>query len=163
MEILIISVVLIIGLVLLVAELYLFPGISLAGICATGCFIFANVYAYITSGGLACLITLLITIVGCGLLIYSVFHSKSFDKVALNKDIDSTVRNHDTSHIHVGDEGKATTRLALIGNADINGYNVEVRSVGGYIDEQTPIRVERIVDDTILVAPLPTPSPTSSN
>ena len=35
MELVIIAVLLVVGLILLVAEVYLFPGISLAGICST--------------------------------------------------------------------------------------------------------------------------------
>jgi hypothetical protein len=51
----------------------------------------------------------------------------------------------------VGDKGHAVTRLALIGNADINGHILEVRSADGFIDEKTPIVVERIKDGCILV------------
>ena len=44
-----------------------------------------------------------------------------------------------------------TTRLALIGYAEINGRIVEVKSTGEYLDEHTPVRVARVVDGTVLV------------
>lgn len=153
MDILIIAVTLLVGLVLLVAEVYLFPGISLAGICATGCLIFANAYAYIYLGGQACLITFLITLVGSGGILLWVFRSKALERAALKADISGTVYNNALDAIHPGDRGVAVTRLALIGNAEINGHLVEVKSLEGFIDEKTPIVVERVVEGLVLVSP----------
>lgn len=153
MDLLLIAVLLLVGLILLVAEVYLFAGLSIAGICATICFIAANVYAYIHLGGEACLLTFLITLITGGGVLLWVFRSKALERRALTKDIDSTVGDDRHYDVHPGDRGTAVTRLALIGNAEINGQVMEVRSVGGFIDEQTPIIVERITDGVILVAP----------
>lgn len=154
MDILIIAVTLLIGLILLVAEVYLFPGISLAGLCATGCLIFANTYAYIYLGGQACLVTFIITLVGSGGILLWVFRSKALERVALKTEISSTLHNRVIDKIRPGDHGVAVTRLALIGNAKINGHIVEVKSQDGFIDEKTPIVVERVTKDAILVSPV---------
>lgn len=154
MDILLIAVTLIVGLILLVAEVYLFPGITLAGICATGCLIFANVYAYIYLGGQACLITFILTLIGSASILLWVFRSKSLDKTALKKEIDSTLYNKALDDIHPGDKGITMTRLALIGNAQINGHIIEVKSLSGLIDENTEIIVERIDEGIILVSPI---------
>ena len=53
--------------------------------------------------------------------------------------------------VRPGDTGMTTTRLALIGYADIQGNIVEVKSTGEFLDEHTPIRVVRVVDGTVLV------------
>ncbi|MDE6348089.1 MAG: NfeD family protein, partial [Bacteroides sp.] len=53
--------------------------------------------------------------------------------------------------VKVGDVGTTTTRLALIGYAEINGEIVEVKSSDGFINEKTPIMVERIADGVLLV------------
>ena len=55
------------------------------------------------------------------------------------------------SHVKTGDTGIALTRLALIGNAEINGEIVEVKSSGDFIREKTSIVVERIADGIIIV------------
>ena len=47
----------------------------------------------------------------------------------------------------------ALTRLALIGNADIEGQTVEVKSAGQFIEEGTPIVVVSVNDALILVKP----------
>jgi membrane-bound ClpP family serine protease len=52
----------------------------------------------------------------------------------------------------VGDKGKALTRLALIGNAEINGAVVEVKSSGDFLDPGTPIVVVRVLEALITVA-----------
>ena len=153
MDLLLIAVLLLVGLILLVAEVYLFAGISIAGICATACFIAANVYAYIHLGGQACLVTFLLTIITGGGVLLWVFRSKALAQRALTEDISSTVHDDDCYTVSPGDRGTALTRLALIGNAEINGHVMEVRSVGGFIDERTPIVGERVADGIILVAP----------
>ncbi len=147
----VIAVVLIAGLLLLVLEMFLLPGTGLAGVCATGCFIFANVYAYLQLGGRACVVTLVITLVACLIFLWWIMRSRCVDNVALKQNIDSTLKRKELADIRVGDEGKSVTRLALIGNAQINGHITEVRSESGFVDEQTPIRVSRISDDIIYV------------
>ena len=46
---------------------------------------------------------------------------------------------------------EAGTRLALIGNADIGGRLVEVKSADGFLDEGTPVIVVRVEDAQITV------------
>ena len=99
----------------------------------------------------------------CVTIIYSYFssilvfvwfmRSKSLDKLALKKDIDSSVKQPEAATIQVGDTGVALTRLAQIGNAQFGDRIVEVRTTGDFIDAKTPIIVERITDGIILVAP----------
>ena len=52
----------------------------------------------------------------------------------------------------VGAEGKALTRLALVGNAEINGKQVEVKSSGDFIDPGTPIVVTAVSEASITVS-----------
>ena len=50
-----------------------------------------------------------------------------------------------------GDEGRALTRLALIGNAEIGGRRVEVKSAGEFIDPGTPVVVTEVSEALIVV------------
>ena len=43
------------------------------------------------------------------------------------------------------------TRLALIGNADFDGRIVQVQSADGFIDEQTPVVVCRVIEGQVWV------------
>ena len=42
-------------------------------------------------------------------------------------------------------------RLALIGEAEINGNIVEVKSESGLVDEGAPVEVVRLSEDTVFV------------
>jgi membrane-bound ClpP family serine protease len=73
--------------------------------------------------------------------------SKTLDRLALKKNIDSTVDKSNAEGVAVGDRGIAITRLAQIGTAEIKGSQMEVKSEDGFIDEKTPIVVTRIADN----------------
>ena len=73
------------------------------------------------------------------------------DKIALKKNITSKVDRSAEEKVKVGDIGVTTTRLALIGYAEINGDIVEVKSSDGFLNEKTPIIVDRIADGVLLV------------
>ena len=78
-------------------------------------------------------------------------YGKSLDKVALKKNIDSTVKEDEIKKFAVGDRGVTRTRLALIGEAEINGNIVEVKSESGLVDEGEPVEVVRLSEDTVFV------------
>ncbi len=152
MEILVICILFIVGIVLLIAEICMFPGVGVAGVCAVASLIAANVYAYISLGRLACLILLLATIAGCTVILVWMTLSKSIDKISLKKEIDSAIHNEAIDAIQVGDHGTAITRLALIGNADFAGHVIEVKSASGFIEENTPVTVTRIAGGMVFVS-----------
>lgn len=139
------------ALLLLLVELFVIPGSSLAAILSAVCLAWAVAYAFINIGSMAGIITLIIALI-LGFCVLSVFmRSKTLDKVALKEDISATVDRSAAEQIRVGDKGVAITRLALIGNADINGHVVEVRSASGFLNEKTPVEVIRISDNEIVV------------
>lgn len=151
MDILIICILIIVAAILFLVELFIVPGISIAGILAGGCALFANYYAFTHIGMAGGFITLFVTAVVCiGSLIWFM-KSKTLDRISLKQNITSKIERNTSTNIHIGDTGITTTRLALIGYADIKGYIVEVKSTGELIDEHTPIRVVRVTDGNILV------------
>lgn len=151
LDIIIIIALIIVALVLMVIEMLLIPGFGIAGLGAIGAFGYANYYAFTEIGNLAGFITLTSTLFLAIVIIVFVLRSRSMDKLALNKNIDSTVANEASKAVRVGDIGVTITRLALIGNALINDSIIEVKSCDGFLDENTPIIVERIVENVIMV------------
>lgn len=151
MDVLIIVVLIIAAVVLFLVELFVIPGISLAGVSALICIVYANYYAFTHLGDIGGFITLTISGIACvGSLIWFM-RSKTLDRLALKKNIDSTIDRGAAIHIKVGDKGICTTRLAQIGYAEINGEIIEVKSTDGFLNEKTPIVVDRITDGVILV------------
>ena len=151
MNILIIVVLDIAAVIQFLVELFIIPGISIAGILAGGCIIYANYYAFAYMGPVACFITLAVSVIACiGSLVWFM-RSKTLDKIALKKNITSKVDRSAENKVKIGDTGITTTRLALIGYAEINGDIVEVKSTDGFMNEKTPVIVNRITDGIILV------------
>ncbi len=151
MDIIIIAVLIIAAVILFLVELFIIPGISFAGIAALGCIIYANYHAFAYLGTEAGFITLTVSGVACiGSLVWFM-RSKTLDKIALKEEILSQVDKEAELSVRVGDTGICTTRLALIGHAEINGKIVEVKSIDGFLDEKTPIVVARIVEGNILL------------
>jgi membrane-bound ClpP family serine protease len=151
MEVLLIIALIVAGLLLFAVEVFLIPGISIAGIASAICLLYAVYYAFAEISVLAGILTLVVAAVGVVGVTAWFMRSKTVDRLSLKKAIDYDLSPLKDVHIQVGDKGHAVTRLALIGNADINGHILEVRSADGFIDEKTPIVVERIKDGCILV------------
>ncbi|MCR5573459.1 MAG: nodulation efficiency protein D (NfeD) [Bacteroidaceae bacterium] len=139
------------ALLLLLVELFVIPGSSLAAILSAVCLVWAVAYAFVNISALAGIITLIIALILGSFMLIAFMKSKTLDKVALTEDVASTVDRSVAAQVKVGDKGFALTRLALIGNADINGHVVEVRSASGFLNEQTPVIVTRVSDNEIIV------------
>lgn len=151
MEIIIIIALIAAGLLLFMVEVFLIPGLSLAGIASAGCLLYVNYYAFTRLGSMGGGVVLLLSLSCYIALLIWFFRTKSIDRLALKKNIDSTVSTPARKEVKPGDTGVAITRLALIGNADINGQIVEVKSADGFLDERTPIIVERLMEGVIMV------------
>ena len=151
MEVFIIVSLILAGLLLFIVEVFLIPGISIAGIASAICLLYANYYAFDTLGPMAGSVTLIASVLGCIAIIIWFMRSKTIDKLSLKKTLDYKIDPLKGIRIRIGDRGVTVTRLALIGNANFNGHIIEVRSADGLIDENTPIYVERMVEGTVIV------------
>lgn len=153
LDIAIIAFLMIAAIVLILAEIFLLPGISLAGIGGAVFAIGGVVFAY-TVGSWVGHITLSLSIIIFGIIFGWLLRSRSFNKVALKTDIDSKLTSSKDLGIQVGDEGVTISRLAPIGKARINGITVEAKSLDELIDENTPIKVIRVDSYNVIVNPI---------
>lgn len=140
---------------LILVEIFLLPGITLAGI-GGGLFAVGGViYAY-TMSPTAGNITLVASAVAfCGIFLW-LMRKNSFKRIALNTDIDSKLTSSRELGIEAGDEGITLSRLAPIGKANIKGIIVEAKSREEFIDEQTPVVVVRVEGYNVIVKPITT-------
>lgn len=152
LDIALISFIMGVAIVLILLEIFLLPGITIAGI---GGFLFAIggiIYAY-TITPLIGHITL-----GSSILIFSVIffwllRSRSFHKVALHTNVDSKLTSSRDLGIQEGDEGVTISRLAPIGKAIINGITVEAKSQEELIDEHKTVVVVKVDSYNVIVKP----------
>lgn len=148
---LLILLLIVVALLLFAIEALVTPGFGVAGILATLCIIAADILVYIEYGGAATLAAVLVSVAAVLLFFRWLAHSKTLDRISLHATISSISATPEQLSIRPGDEGVALTRLALIGNAEIGGKTVEVKSADGFINEGTPIIVTAVSEALILV------------
>lgn len=152
MDIVIIAFLMGVSIALILIEVFLLPGITLAGI-GGGLFAVGGViYAYTISPMIGH-ITLVVSAVVFVSIFFWLLRSNSFRKVALHADVDSKITSTRELGIEVGDEGLTLSRLAPIGKALIKGITVEAKSREEFIDEQTEVTVVRVDGYNVIVVP----------
>ena len=140
----------IIGLVLVMAEILIFPGIGFSGILGLLALIGSCVYAWLnisqTAGIIVCAVNVALVV---GMMVFAL-RSKTWSKLTLNTKIESRA-GQDESVVSVGDKGKTLTRLAPMGTAKIEDKILEVKSQEGILDAGVEIEVVLIDDGKIYV------------
>lgn len=147
----IIAVLIAVGFLFLLLEILVLPGTNIAGVVGFVLLAIGIWQAYAVFGGMAGTITLLGTLFLSALTLYYALKSKTWNKAALNKNIDSKVNLVDADKIKSGDRGKTVSRLAPMGKAEFAGEYYEVNALGQFIDPGTEIEVVRIENNKITV------------
>lgn len=144
-ELLIVVALILLGILFMLVEIFLLPGISIAGIAGTIMLIGGILYAYLFIGSTAGNITLVASAVAMGASFFWLLKSKQLRKISLETNIESKVDNSDLAKISVGDTGVALSRLNPTGKVMVNDLTVEGKSFNGeFIDEDEKIEVVRI-------------------
>ncbi len=139
------------SLVLGLLEIFILPGFGFAGIGSIVCALVDAILIYNAYGFSWACIAVVVAILLLVLMLYIVANSRTFDRMSLKTSIDSTNATTEQLSVKVGNEGRAITRLALVGNAEIEGKQVEVKSSGEFINSGTPIRVIKVDKAQIIV------------
>lgn len=151
MDILITVLLAIFATVMLTVEIVFIPGFGITGFTGVLAMMGSIFYAFVQISSVAGWITLLVGgMISIALFLWALY-GNSIDKIALKKNIKSTVKTVDMSIFAVGDRGVTRTRLALIGEALIKGQIVEVKSEAGFINENEEVEVIRVSDDSLFV------------
>lgn len=149
----IIIIVAVLAFVLGLLEVYVVPGFGVAGVCSALCALADILIIGYEYGPVSAVMALFVAIIVLGLMLWAVSRSKTLDRLSLDSTIESTNARAEQLSVRPGDEGRALTRLALIGNAEIAGKVVEVKSEGTFIDENTPVVVVSVNEALVIVRP----------
>lgn len=152
LHVLIIVLAIALGILFLLIEIFLLPGVGIAGIAGVVFLVGGIAYAYIFIGnnaGNIALATSVIVLMGSFVWLIK---SKALKKISLQTDIDAKVDNSEIKNLAVGDVGTAISRLNPIGNILINGVIVEGKSFDGeFIDEDSEVEVVKVETYNVLV------------
>lgn len=149
---LIISLILI-GLVLIFAEILVIPGVGIAGILGIlsmggSCYYAFHEFGSLTGGIVTGVCALLLV----ALVIY-VLRAKTWKRMSLETNIDSKAVSQEQV-LSVGDKGKTVTRLSPVGAVRVGDNVVEVKALEGMIDPGVEVEVVLIEDNRIYVSPV---------
>jgi membrane-bound ClpP family serine protease len=146
-----IIVLIVLGILLLVAEIVVIPGFGFAGIAGGASIIIGIVMAY-NIGDTTGHLTVVAALVLSAIAMYFSLRAKTWKRLALNKSIDSVVDvSPALKNIQIGDEGITITRLSPTGKVRIKNVDVEARSVLEFIDHNTEIVVVKFEDSKVIV------------
>ena len=154
MELMIVIVLCLVGVLLILAEIFLIPGITLAAIAGIAISVGGIYYAFSRLGSAAGFIALFAVLLIIGIACVFMVKSKAVDKIALTTDIDSTITSGETLNIAVGDKGIALSRLNPIGKVQVKDTIMEGKSMDNFIDERTPIVVTHVSPNQLTVKKL---------
>ena len=152
LHIIVVISVIVLGILFMLIEIFLLPGISIAGIAGANFLIGGIVYSYMFLGSTAGNITLAASAVTLGLTFFGLLKSKSLERISLNTNIDDKVDNSYLQKIAVGDTGVAISRLNPIGKILVNNIEAEGKSFDGeFIEEDSEIVVIKVETYNVLV------------
>lgn len=152
-DLIIVTLVILLGIIFLLAEIFLLPGITISGIAGFIFLVGGIAYAYMYMGTMAGNMTLIISaFLIMGSFLYFI-KSKSLRRISLTTNIDAKVDTSDLKKINVGDVGITQSRLNPMGKVFINDLTVEAKSIDGQmIDEETEVVVNKVDWANILVS-----------
>jgi membrane-bound ClpP family serine protease len=144
MDILIVIVLCVIGIVLILVEIFLIPGVTFTAIAGAAFSIGGVYYAFRHLGTTAGVISLVLVAAIIGIAFVYLVKSKALDRIALKTDIDSTVAAKELTGISEGDTGVTISRLNPVGKVRVNSITMEAKTLSGFIDENTAITVIKV-------------------
>lgn len=138
----------ILGIILLLAEIFLIPGIGIAGILGLISLCGSSYYAFAFLSPMAGAIVTTVNIVLLAVVLFYALRAKTWKKFELSTVIDNAPSE---AKIGLGDKGKAVTRLGPMGTARFDGKSYEVTALEGMIDAGQEVEVVHIENNKIYV------------
>lgn len=142
---------LIMGLILLIAEIMFVPGTTIVGIVG---FVFLAIgiglgFRYFGSST-GWIITGVSTVASGVILVYA-FKTNVWRRFASRETIASRVNEEEMNNLAEGAEGIAISALRPIGKAELNGKVYEVKTFGNYLETGAKVKVIRIMSHEVIV------------
>ena len=142
------------GILALLAEFLLIPGVGICGILGLGSIIYSAVYAFQVLGTAAGTIIVAVDVLIVALAVVFMLREKTWKKFELKEEITSAVEDNSV-HLHVGQRGRSITRLAPMGTVAFQNVTCEAKSSDNtLIDPSTDVEVMKLEDNQVYVKPI---------
>ncbi|MBP8791289.1 MAG: NfeD family protein [Breznakibacter sp.] len=139
------------GLVLIILELFVIPGITIAGVAG---FVFtaAGIYlAYQAFGKNVGHLSLGLSLLFFILMLVFALRTGTWNRLMLTTEVNSTIEPISNELIHEGDCGVSITRLNPVGKVRINGITIEARCPNQFVDPESEVVVMKVYKNYVIV------------
>ena len=141
----------VLGVLFLIAELLLLPGVSVGTILALVCYGSAIYLAFTDFGITTGIIVLAVILVLSLITTVLSLRTKTWRKLALQQEIDSQSMENPAAKIAIGAIGVTISRLSPMGKVEIDGELHEAKSLDSYIEQRKRIEVVGFDNFTVIV------------
>lgn len=140
------------GLLFLVAELLLLPGVSIGAILALVCYGSSIYLAFRDYGTLAGIVVILVILVLSLVVTVVSLRAKTWQRFSLKQKINSSSMPTTPEQVlSVGDRGTTLSRLSPMGKVKFGGKVYEAKSLDAYVDPKKEVEVVGFENFSVIV------------
>lgn len=150
MNLVYIIVLLVLGALFLMAEIVLLPGVTIGAILALGSYAGAIYLGFVYYGTTAGVVVIAVTLLLSLITVIFSLRAKTWQKLSLQKNIDSVSSELPEHSVEVGAHGVAISRIAPMGTIEVNGKRYEAKS-DLLIDQREEVEVVGFENFSVLV------------
>ena len=139
------------GLLFLVAELVLLPGVSIGAVLALVCYGSSVYLAFRDFGPVTGTVVILVILVLSVIATVVSLRAKTWPRFSLKEIRSSSMPVIPAEELQVGDRGVTLSRLSPMGKVEIGGRTYEAKSQGAYVDQQRDVEVVGFENFSVIV------------
>lgn len=139
------------GLLFLVVELLLLPGISVGAVLALVSYGGAGYLAYCHYGPAGVGVAVAVVVVLSCIATAVSLRAKTWQRFTLRQEIRSSGMPLPETELHIGDRGTTLSRLSPMGRVRIGGRSYEAKSQNGYLDPGVAVEVTGFENFSVIV------------
>lgn len=139
------------GLLFLVAEIVLLPGVSVGALLSLVCYGSSIYLAFRDYGPVAGVVVIVVILVLSAAATFLSLRAKTWQRFSLRQEIDSSSTTAPQTELKVGDRGTTCSRLSPMGKIEVGGRIYEAKSLGQYVDPQCEVEVVGFENFSVIV------------
>lgn len=151
MELLYIVLLIFFGLLFLVAEIVLLPGVSIGAVLAMVCYGSSIYLAFRDFGTMGGVVVIAVIVALSFAATVLSLRSKTWQRFSLRQEIDSSSMPSPHDKVRIGDRGITLSRLSPMGKVQIDGHIYEAKSLDAYVDPQREVEVMGFENFSVIV------------
>ncbi len=143
------------GVLFLVAELVLLPGVSIGALLSLVCYGSSIYLAFRDHGTVTGILVIVVILVLSLIAVVVSLRAKTWQRFSLKQEIrSSSMPVMPADVLKVGDRGTTLSRLSPMGKIEIGGQTYEAKSQGAYVDPQRAVEVVGFENFSVVVKPV---------